>query len=397
MKTTDTLIIGAGPYGIGAAQELYDSGVDFTIVGKPFSLWFNHTHTNMSIRSDWHTSEIYSRNARYSFLDFLKRNYAAQWQQILTRRIPSPIFRHYLSEVLQRLPFHVHDSLVESCEQTDTGFTICCADGTVYRARRVVCATGIEAHRFVPGVLSKISSQRIVHTWNIGDIESLCNKRILVVGAGQSAAESVVALVEKDNSVTWLLRHKPVWFNEPINLPTSVFNFVLKISSLYYFLPMWLRRPLAKKFVQSTITPDMRAPTGVEQVTMRFGDIQELPIDVQENAITVDGQQYDYLVCATGYRYDIDNLGFVSPSLRALIHTHNGIPKLNYDFCTSVDGLYMIGGISEPAYGPAQRFIMGSTHAAQRIGKVIRRRSGAGTSAAVRASADGAHAVSQTA
>ena len=55
-KTTDVLIIGAGPFGICLAAHVQKLGLDYLMVGKPMEFWKKHMPAGMYLRSacDWH-------------------------------------------------------------------------------------------------------------------------------------------------------------------------------------------------------------------------------------------------------------------------------------------------------------------------------------------------------
>lgn len=364
---TRTLIVGAGPYGVGLANELAARREDFVITGIPFSLWFDHTQDLMSIRSDWHTSEIHAPGHRYDLREFLRRNYPDRETEITRKRIPVSIFREYLQDVAVRLQFPVLETLVDTIEFDGSRFRSTCRNEQVIESDTVVVAAGIEPHRYLPPQLQHMPRGKVVHTWDVGAFQKVSDKKVLVVGAGQSAAEAVAGL-RRSNAVTWVTRGKPVYFSEPINLPTPVFNLALSLSPLYYFLPGALRTVLARSFVQSTITPDMRDHVESRDVTRAQADVAGLKLSAN-GAVRSESlaENFDMVVAATGYRYSLENVAFLSPSLRSKIKTVRQIPRLNVNFETTAPGLYMVGGIAEPTHGPAQRFMMGSSHAARKV------------------------------
>jgi len=224
---TKVAIIGGGPYGINNANELYSRSIDFIIFGKPFSLWFEHTQDNMAIRSDWHTSEIYSPDKRYSFLRYLQDTHPGNVDQILKERIPVDIFRAYLTDVLRRLPYPIENTYVTKLARRDGGFDLMCENGSSLFTDTVIIAIGIESHKYLPSALVGLGSDLVIHAWDVKRFQRLCGKRILLIGAGQSAAEAIGVLA-RENQISWLLRHKPIFFNEPISLPTPVFFWVIR-------------------------------------------------------------------------------------------------------------------------------------------------------------------------
>lgn len=372
MKTR-ILIIGTGPYGVSIANELFGRDINFVIVGKLFELWQEHTLDTMAIRSDWHTSEIYDPQNRYDFRAFLKNNYT-DYKAILKERIPIDIFRHYLRFVQENLPYNVENSYVSQLEEKDGYFEALLENGEKILAEKVIIATGIGAHIHLPKSIKDLPKRNMIHTWNTNECKDWQNQDILVLGNGQSAGETIVQLKEKNN-ITWVRRSKPIFYSEPLNLPVFIFKFVLHVSPYFYFLPRKIKAAFGKKFVIATITPDLRNEIMGKDVPKYFCEAKELELVEQEGKIYSKKLKkgYDKVIAATGYRYHIYHLKYLSQSLKRRIQHNHGIPKLDFDFLSSVPNLYFVGGIAEPTYGPAQRFIMGSSHAAIRMGKVMNR------------------------
>jgi len=75
----------------------------------------------------------------------------------------------------------------------------------------------------------------------------------------------------------------------------------------------------------------------------------------------------DHVICATGYRADLDRLTMIEPTLRARIRRVNGSPALDGHFQSSVDGLYFAGIAAAMTFGPLMRFMFGTTFASQRL------------------------------
>jgi cation diffusion facilitator CzcD-associated flavoprotein CzcO len=47
----DTIVVGAGPYGLSAAAHLKGAGVDVHVVGRPMSFWREQMPVGMLLRS----------------------------------------------------------------------------------------------------------------------------------------------------------------------------------------------------------------------------------------------------------------------------------------------------------------------------------------------------------
>jgi hypothetical protein len=77
-------------------------------------------------------------------------------------------------------------------------------------------------------------------------------------------------------------------------------------------------------------------------------------------------------VAATGYRVDIDALGFLDPSLRRdIARTESTWPALGRSFESSAQGLYFTGLAAAATFGPVMRFVCGTGFAARRVGAAI--------------------------
>lgn len=373
---TKVMIIGAGPYGISLAYELWQQNVPFIIAGYPFSLWFKHTLSSMSLRSDRHTSEIFTRKQTFDLTAFIYKHYPENAADIIRQRIPNDVFRAYLLDVLKQLPYAIQEQKVISLSHDDSKdsplFSSTLEDGTVITSEHVVIASGIEHHKELPPTLQKLPEDKIKHSWHVEQYESWKNKHVLVIGGGQSAAEGVAQLMEH-NQVTWVLRRSPIFYSEPINLPKPIFTLFLKLSPYFYFMPTRLKDMLGKKFVQTTITPDMQYLLSTSRVKVVYKDAEHLQLNERNGQIISAylDEEFDGVVAATGYDYQLNTLTFIQDDLQHKIQTNQGVPQINFEFETSVPGLYFVGGIVEQHYGPAQRFMMGSRHATMKLGKVL--------------------------
>lgn len=79
----------------------------------------------------------------------------------------------------------------------------------------------------------------------------------------------------------------------------------------------------------------------------------------------------DYVIAATGYQFDIQNLSFLSPSLKSRLRDERRSPVLTSNFEFSIPGLYFTGLGSANSFGPAMRFLVGAGYTARRISNHI--------------------------
>jgi lysine/ornithine N-monooxygenase len=368
MTETRVLVVGAGPYGVAVARELRHRGVDFVIAGEPFDLWHRHTLQSMQLRSSCSASDVYARGDGYSLARFL----AASGRAGESVRTPVTSFRGYLLAVTERLPFAIVPELVTRLQRRPDGlFAAVCSGGTEVTSRAAVVATGIGSHRYLPPALRALPEARILHTWDAREIEALRGQRLLVVGAGQSAAEAVDVL-RSGNRVTWALRHRPLFWREPLRVPSPLFKTLLALSYGLYRSPR-LVRTMGRALFRTTIMPELRAAFDDADVEKIYADADGLGLRATDAGIrsSLTGATWDRVIAATGYRFTPGGLPFLSAELRSALGDPDLPPSVDSRFQSAVENLYLAGGVTEQAFGPAMRFLFGSHYTARRLGSVL--------------------------
>ena len=292
--------------------------------------------------------------------------------QLIKKRLPRLLFRDYLRDVLHKLPFPIEENKVAQLSKEGKHFISRLENGEQITSEAVVVATGIAHHKRIPENLAASKHPGIIHSWYVQDYEQLKKKKILIVGRGQSAADCVQHLLE-ENDLTWVMRKPPVFYTEPINLPKPIYKSILSLSPYFYFLPAAIKRRLGRKFVETTITPDMKKVFDDPRLRVLYEDVNELGMEVREGqlySVKLD-QMFDRIITATGYIHDVKNLPFLDEELKQRLEGKSGYPEINFNFETCIQNLYIVGGMVESNYGPAQRFMMGSRHVTLRLGRVL--------------------------
>ncbi len=119
------------------------------------------------------------------------------------------------------------------------------------------------------------------------------------------------------------------------------------------------------------ITPNLKEKTMSDKVERINDDVDNIGLEWNGEKFYSKklNKTFDGVVASTGYKIDIRNLKFVDAPLLNNIQSDDNFPVLDFDFQTSVKNLFIVGALSEPHYGPAQKFIMGTGHAAVRIAR----------------------------
>jgi len=363
---SEVLVVGAGPYGIGVAQELWFRGCEPLVVGDPFATWREHTPDGMLLRSDPKASGIHAPDRRFDFPRYLRRSGAPVDGPIEVGR-----FREYLQWVVEELPFTLRRDLVTRLERVEGGFGAELAGGGRLAVRKVVLATGLGGHAQWPPALAALPRERVLHSWDVRSVEALAGERVLVVGGGQSAAEAVDVL-RVGNRVTWLLRRPPFFFREPLRVPTPLFKTFLAAYGVLYLLPPAVLRRLSAAIFRTTISPYLARAWNDPGVERLEADVEALGLAADGPEIrSPGGGSWDRVVAATGYRTTVGGLPYLSPQLTAALGGPDAVPAASSRFESAVPGLFLVGCLAEPTWGPAMRFILGSRQAARAIGRAI--------------------------
>ena len=84
-------------------------------------------------------------------------------------------------------------------------------------------------------------------------------------------------------------------------------------------------------------------------------------------------READALILATGFRFSLERLDFLTPELRSGIAVEDGWPVLDRWFRSTQSGLLFVGFAAEHRFGPIARFIPGTKFTANRVRDALTR------------------------
>jgi hypothetical protein len=321
------------------------------------------------------------------------------------RPIPIADFVDYGHWYQERLVPRLERAQVTSVSDAPGGFRLVLDSGEELTARTVVAAAGVAPFPHVPdelrldGTPEHSAKSLVSHASDHTDLTLLSGRRVAVVGAGQSALESAVLLREAGATVHLLARTDELsWAGPPepgtpsfvqhLRIPPAPLGagwphlLLTRYTGAVRYLPTKLRLEIVRRIL---------GPFGAWWLRERFAqDIdvrlgrKVLGVDRTRDAVGVrlsspDGEEHlevDHVIAATGYRVEVDRLGFLSPELRARVARVQGYPALGASFESSVEGLFFSGLPAAATFGPALRFVYGSTFAGRRVAAGVARRAG---------------------
>jgi cation diffusion facilitator CzcD-associated flavoprotein CzcO len=306
-------IIGAGSSGLAAAKTFAERGIPFDCLERENDiggLWNETTETGVV----YDTTYLVSSRRYTGFEDYPMPD---DYPTYPSHREAMAYLRDYAQTfgILDRIQFN---TTVESVERTDDGWLVRIAGSTrprLYRA--LVVASGHHDVPRIPNIAGEFTGE-ILHSRDYRSVKQLADKRVVVVGAGNSACDIVVDATSVARAVYQSFRRgtffvpkfmlgRPtdgiVNFCEKLPMPRGLRNRIYTIwhklmvgSNARYGLPEPEHRIMDTHPTMNTVLPQLAAHgrigvkpeiTELKGRIVRFADGSEVEADL--------------LVFATGY------------------------------------------------------------------------------------------------
>ena len=380
----EVAVIGAGPYGLAVAAHLRGAGIETRVFGETMGFWQRNMPKGMKLRSPWGTSHIADPRGELSLDNYIRMNRVKR-----TEPFPLEEFVRYGQWFQLQAAPDLDARRVELVDGVPGGFVLRLVDGERVIARRVVVALGLANQEYKPAEFADMPADLVSHSSEHVGFERLRNRRVAVVGRGQSACESAVLLSEAGAEVELISRGDVRWIGsenpgaESEELVWSIhkvltskgavgpfpLNWLVDAPALVRHLPAKVRDRLAERCLRPAATAWLRPRAS--KIRINAGrNISGVRPDGSRVAVRLDnGEQgrFDHLVLATGYRIDIAKLGILSPALLAGIKRIDGYPALSAGFESTVRGIHFAGSSALKSFGPLMRFVWGAGYAARAV------------------------------
>ena len=389
MNRTDfeVAVIGAGPYGLAAAAHLKGAKVATKVFGDPMSFWQRNMPEGMRLRSPWVASHIAHPTGELSLEAYAATRGFARHEQM-----PVGEFIRYGRWFQENAVPDLDRRAVARVERVGDAFRLKLEDGDSVSARRVVIAMGLKHQEFKPPVFSGLPAELVSHTCDHVTFEPMRNKRVAVVGRGQSACETAALLGEAGAEVELISRGEVLWLaweeddgergaraamlRKVTQTRGAVgpfpLNWVAEAPALVHFFPAPLRAEFNERCLRAKASGWLRPRFGA--VRIKAGrSVQAARAEKGGVTLALDNgsSHFDHVVLGTGYKIDIAKLGIIEPSLLAGIATVNGSPRLGFGMESSVPGLHFVGSTAVHSFGPLMRFVWGAGFAARSLTRTV--------------------------
>jgi cation diffusion facilitator CzcD-associated flavoprotein CzcO len=392
--TVPVAIIGAGPYGLSLAAHLAARNVEHRIIGRTMATWDRHMPNGMFLKSEGFASSIAGPKGRWTLRAFCEQ--AGLQYADIGPPVSIDTFRAYGHWFQQHLVPHVEDDEVTSVSRDGESFSLELRSGARAAARRVIVASGITGFAHVPPELQSLAPGRVSHSHEHTDFTEFRGCRIAVIGAGQSALETAALLREAGAHPELIVRSGAVnWNGEPEvgRYHAGARRWHVRPTPLGGGRELWrywnskrafhlLPEELRVRFVRRALGPSgawWLSSRVAGAIPVRLGqklvgaEATDGGVVIELATATETEQLYvDHVVAGTGYRIDVDRLTFLSPELRNRLRRLRwapGAPLLSGRFESSEQGLYFVGIVAANTFGPAMRFVCGTTFVAPRLAR----------------------------
>ncbi len=297
METIDTVVVGAGPSGLAVGKELGERAVPFAILEKESdvaSSWHRHYE-----RLHLHTAKRYSSLPGMAF-PANAPTYPSRLEVVA-----------YMDAYAQRFRltprFGVNVERIEM-SATGPGWRVRTSQGDI-AATRVVISGGLNAVPWQPEWPGRpLYTGELLHSSAYRNGDRWKDKRVLVIGAGNSGAEIALDLVERGATVDLCIRGKlHVTPRDALGMPMP--------------LPTILLTKLPIALADAIISGVLR---------MTIGDLSQWGIESPEVGVL-----RDYLQRA---RVPLIDVGTVARIKSGEISVRKGIARFETDGVTFVDG-----------------------------------------------------------
>jgi lysine/ornithine N-monooxygenase len=380
----DVAIIGAGPHGLAAIIHLRRAGIAAHAFGEPMSFW-RSMPKGMRLRSNMSATNMVEPAGRWSL-----ERYMEEIDERFTHPVSLRRFVDYGTWVQRNAVPDLDTRRVHRLGRENGAFALELSDGERVTAGRVVVACGIETFERIPPGFEHHPRNLVSHTGHHPDLRVFAGKRVVVVGAGQSAFESAVLMSEREAEVeivarrpevTWLRSWSPIHFTGPLRhvfyAPTDVgplwYSRLVATPALFTRLPQEVQDRIAYRSIRPACSYFVKVRIDGIKLTLGSQVTRAEPVGDRLRLTLSDltRREVDHLMFGTGYQVDVTRYPFLDESIVSDLEVVNGYPLLRRGFESSVPRLHMLGAPAAQSFGPIMRFVSGSWYGGSRLARAV--------------------------
>jgi hypothetical protein len=375
--------VGAGPFGLSVAAHLADRRV--RAFGEPMQTWRTRMPPDMRLRSDWEETSLSAPGDQGS-IDI----WAHTAGEPRAEPIPLPTFLRYAEWFRQTFVRENDPSDVAQVERGAGTFRVTTAAGDEADARRVVVAVGVTPFPYAPPPFADAMGDGIGYAIDRQDYSAYRGGRVVVVGGGQGGLEAAALARRAGAEVEVIVRSRLRWFTdrEPYKPRTPLQRRLYRLAypvvgygppplnrlalhpDAFAALPRGARRRVAKRILRAGGSPWVRGEIEGKVAVTEGVTAQRVERRGERIHLALsDGsvREADAVVVSAGFRFALERMAFLSPTVCAAVAVRDGWPVLDRYFRSTDPDLLLVGFAAERRFGPIARFVSGSRFTAFRV------------------------------
>jgi hypothetical protein len=271
-------------------------------------------------------------------------------------------------------------------ELIEGGFRCILEDQTTIYSKRVVVAAGIGPFQRIPQEFRSLPDSVVSHCYSGFDVQGYSGRKVIVIGAGQSALESAallheagaeVEIIAKISTLRWIGQHPWLHHLGPISSmlysshdvgPAGISRLVAA-PNLVRHIPLPWRDKIRTRAVRPAGSSWLPARLkGIAIKTSHFvKEARLVGSQVQLKLNDSCASSADHVLLGTGYSVDISRYAFLTPELIARVQLMDGYPVLESGFRSSLPGLHFLGATAARSFGPLLYFVAGAEFASSAL------------------------------
>ena len=328
MKVYDTIIIGGGQAGLATAYFLRRIDVDYLMLD-------DKKHPGGAWLQTWNSLKLFSPTSYSSLPGWQMPKSANEYPT-------KDEFIDYITAYEKRYDFPIQrDTTVLEVIKEDAVFKVITDTETFY-TKTVVSATGTAQNPFIPTYPNAADfSGTQIHSSEYKNTTSLTNKKVLIVGGGNSGAQ-ILAEVSKVAKTKWVTLQPPSF------LPPDVDGrYLFNQANAVYFNTS--EKP--KKASLSDIVQVAAVKEGLERDI--FNAVRPFEAFYENGVIWENGEKepFDVIIWCTGFKASLDHLQPLAIQKNNRIETN----------VTAQPGLWLVGYGNWTGFASATIYGVGKT------------------------------------
>lgn len=385
----DSLILGAGPYGLSLAAHLQAQGSSFQIAGSVMGAWIEAMPEGMFLKSEGFALDLFEPSRRFTLAAYC----SAKGIPYAHTGVPisKDTFIDYGKQFQKAFVPHLVPHKAVMVTRTGRGFETRLEDGRHIHSRRLILAAGIGNYARIPDVLRGLPASLCSHSSQHNVFTRFAGKRVAVIGGGSSAMDTAAALRRRGAEVTVFARRSDIRFQTPLGRRSLWDKLRAPMTSLgpgwksvlcteapllFHAMPDSFRTKVVSRYlgpapgwvVRDEVEGHIAIVSGAT-ISGASVDKDQLRLSFRHTDGSTTTAEADHVICATGFTISVDRTSFLDPALAGEIRHVHGSPALTRHFESSVKGLYFVGPVAANAFGPMLRFACGAGFAARRVSR----------------------------